>query len=413
MEKKEKETKGNEEKKNNKRKILIIIIILIAIILAFLYWWFNRRFDVTFKYNNGLEDYKIQVKYLKYIDDKDVKKDLTASDKNFVGYYETYYLDGKQIEDIKNDANLESTICKDGFKLDSQKVKCIAKDEFDFPNTKIKKHTIIEALWSGISFTINPTEKTINEKDTFKITATVTGAKDKTVTWSSDNKNVATVDDTGKVTGVKAGTVNIYAESNGIRRKCVVTVKAVEKGAPAPEVDNGTISLSAGKTCFIGRDSVTVTANVKNAKDSTVNWTLPSCYTSEKVSNTEVKLSRKTDGCSATDETSFTITAKLNNGQSASASITYEPYLNVDIYDDSNFVMTIRNGDNEWASQDIYHPVIKSNAKASFSLSSGNTIKSKTDYSATLNSTGAADTTVTVSTACGQKASVKLNGIIN
>ncbi len=49
---------------------------------------------------------------------------------------------------------------------------------------------------------------------------------DKSVTWSTDNKEVATVDENGKVTAVSAGTATITARTfNGIEAYCTVTVK--------------------------------------------------------------------------------------------------------------------------------------------------------------------------------------------
>ncbi len=55
-------------------------------------------------------------------------------------------------------------------------------------------------------------------------TLTLTGAFD-TVTWSSSNKSVATVNASGKVTAKKAGTVTVTATHNKISYKCTVTVK--------------------------------------------------------------------------------------------------------------------------------------------------------------------------------------------
>lgn len=65
--------------------------------------------------------------------------------------------------------------------------------------------------------------------DTATLTATVLpeNATDKTVTWSSDNEAVATVDADGKVTAVAAGTANITATANdgsGVTATCAVTV---------------------------------------------------------------------------------------------------------------------------------------------------------------------------------------------
>ena len=47
------------------------------------------------------------------------------------------------------------------------------------------------------------------------------------VTWSTSNKNIATVDKDGKVTGVKAGTATITAKAGKKSYKCKVTVKSV------------------------------------------------------------------------------------------------------------------------------------------------------------------------------------------
>ena len=72
------------------------------------------------------------------------------------------------------------------------------------------------------------TQKALNVGDTFTITATVKpdNATDKSVTWSSSNTSVATVDENGVVTAVTEGTATITATaSNGVEASCTVTVK--------------------------------------------------------------------------------------------------------------------------------------------------------------------------------------------
>ncbi len=71
-------------------------------------------------------------------------------------------------------------------------------------------------------------QKALNVGDTFTITATVKpdNATDKSVTWSSSNTSVATVDENGVVTAVSEGTATITATaSNGVEASCTVTVK--------------------------------------------------------------------------------------------------------------------------------------------------------------------------------------------
>ncbi|MBQ2916571.1 MAG: Ig-like domain-containing protein [Clostridia bacterium] len=50
-----------------------------------------------------------------------------------------------------------------------------------------------------------------------------------TVTWKSNNPNVATVDNTGKVTAVSVGTTTITAEAAGVSDACEITVAAAPK----------------------------------------------------------------------------------------------------------------------------------------------------------------------------------------
>ena len=76
--------------------------------------------------------------------------------------------------------------------------------------------------------TLDQTELTLVEGGTAQLAATVKpeNATDKTVTWASDNKAVATVDEKGLVTAIAAGNTTITAttEDGGKTAACTVTV---------------------------------------------------------------------------------------------------------------------------------------------------------------------------------------------
>lgn len=85
---------------------------------------------------------------------------------------------------------------------------------------------------------LDKTEQELVEGDTETITATVSpdNASNKTVTWTSSDPAVATVDN-GKVTAVKAGEATITAKAGEKTAECKVTVKAKETPTPTPTPD--------------------------------------------------------------------------------------------------------------------------------------------------------------------------------
>ena len=105
--------------KNKKKIIAIVFGILLIAIIIFLLWFFNRKFDVTFDFNNGDKEETIKVKYQQTINEKDIKdqKDLGES---FIAWYEVVGI--KEKEDVLSDK------------------------PFDF-NTKINKSIKLKALY--------------------------------------------------------------------------------------------------------------------------------------------------------------------------------------------------------------------------------------------------------------------------
>lgn len=100
--------------------------------------------------------------------------------------------------------------------------------------------------------TLNKTDITLfSAGETYQLTADVAphdaGA---TVTWTSENTAVATVNSDGLVTAVAGGTVNVTAQAGQKSETCVVRVKA---SAAA-----GTTAASAGQTPALNRTDITL-----------------------------------------------------------------------------------------------------------------------------------------------------------
>ena len=94
--------------------------------------------------------------------------------------------------------------------------------------------------------TLNKSELTLEEGKSEQLTATVapTNATNKTVSWSSDKPDIASVDATGKVTAKKAGTANIIVttEDGSKTAECKVTVTA--KAPPPVPKPKHTVTFS-------------------------------------------------------------------------------------------------------------------------------------------------------------------------
>ena len=78
--------------------------------------------------------------------------------------------------------------------------------------------------------TLSQSSATLLVEESLTLTATMApdNATDKTLTWSSSNPSVATVDDMGKVTAIAPGTATITATANdgsGVSAQCEVTVR--------------------------------------------------------------------------------------------------------------------------------------------------------------------------------------------
>lgn len=117
--------------------------------------------------------------------------------------------------------------------------------------------------------TLSKKELTLKEGDSETLVATVKpdDATDKTVTWSSSDASIATVDNNGKVTAVKEGFATITAKAGEKSATCSVTVNK-------EVIDVTEVTLNKTELTLKEGDSETLIATVKpdNASNKTVTW---------------------------------------------------------------------------------------------------------------------------------------------
>ncbi len=120
------------------------------------------------------------------------------------------------------------------------------------------------------SVTLNKTTAEFKSDTTLTLKATIkpSNATDKTLTWSSSNKKVATVNSKGVVTPVGKGTATITVKSeNGLKDTCKVTVYQVVTGVTLTE----TATVYAGEKITLKAKVTPADANVQSIKWSSSN----------------------------------------------------------------------------------------------------------------------------------------------
>ena len=159
------------------------------------------------------------------------------------------------------------------------------------------------------SVSLDKTSVSLNVGESVTLAATVKpdNATNKTVSWSSSNASVASVDASGKVSAVAEGTATITAKAGDKTATCSVTVKKSVVAVSSITLDKSSLELTEGETA-------TLVATVKpdNATDKTVTWT------SDKASVATVDASGKV---TAKAEGTATITAKAGD-KTATCSVT-------------------------------------------------------------------------------------------
>ena len=151
----------------------------------------------------------------------------------------------------------------------------------------------------------------INEVYTFVATVKPNNASNKEVTYKSSNTSVATITNSGEITGLKAGTttVTVTTKDGGFTDTCNVQVKATDVAVTGVSLDKTTLTLDEGD---VGQ--LTATVSPSNASNKSVSWSSSDNNTAT-VSSTGV--------VTAIKEGTATITVTTRDGNfQASCSVT-------------------------------------------------------------------------------------------
>ena len=135
-----------------------------------------------------------------------------------------------------------------------------------------KQYTLTIKAVSVTDVTLDQTELDLFTGASATLTATVkpSDATDKTVTWSSDNEAVATVDENGKVTAVGEGeaTITVTTEDGGKQATCTV---AVTQSIHSITADITALDFGNAYTGYTQPAAQTVTITNNGNQDLTLN----------------------------------------------------------------------------------------------------------------------------------------------
>ncbi|MBO7510908.1 MAG: Ig-like domain-containing protein, partial [Bacteroidales bacterium] len=181
----------------------------------------------------------------------------------------------------------------------------------------VSKSCQVEVTQYVTGITLSKTTLSLNEGEYALLTETVSPstAYDKSVTWSSSDRAIATVDQSGKVTAVSKGTAMIMVTANdgsGKSASCSVTVIRLVSSIT---LNKTAITIYNGKT-----ETLTATVSPSTANNTGVKWT------SSNTSVASVSSSGVVTGV-ARGTATITVTAKDGSGKSASCQVEVKQYV--------------------------------------------------------------------------------------
>ena len=130
--------------------------------------------------------------------------------------------------------------------------------------------TVERAFVAVEEITLDQATATLVEGETMTLVATVTPdeATEKSVTWTTSDENVATVDEAGVVTAVSAGVATITAKAGDVEATCEVTVERAFVAVEEMTLGQATATLVEGETM-----TLVATVTPDDATEKSVTWT--------------------------------------------------------------------------------------------------------------------------------------------
>ena len=267
------------------------------------------------------------------------------------------------------------------------------------------------------SVTLNKTSVALVSGKTEKLTATINPSDttdSKTLTWTSSNTKVATVDANGNIKAISAGTANITVKtSNGKTATAKVTVtnpQAVTKPTnptqkPTTKPTNKVIAITSVKinqksaSVMVGKTTkLTATINPSNTTQSkTLTWTS---------SNTKIATVDKNGVVKGIKAGTANITVKTSNGKTATIKVTVVKPTPIKSVKLNKKTLKLELG----KSATVKATINPSNTTDNKTLtwSSSNKKVATVDQNGKITAIGAGTATITVKTTNGKKATVKV-----
>lgn len=188
------------------------------------------------------------------------------------------------------------------------------------------KVTVKEVKATSISFSSSATTVEYSKTKTLTPTFKPSNATDKSLTWTSSNPKVVSVDKNGKIKGLQAGksaVITAKTKSGKLTAKITVNVKPVSVSSVS--LNRTSLSLSKG-----GAFTLTATIKPSTATNKTLTWTS---------SNPSVAKVDKNGKVTAIKNGTAKITCKSANGKTATCTVTVRKIAVTDIQLDKRSVL--------------------------------------------------------------------------